>query len=672
MRTFLGETQTPPCSSTARPARAAAAALLEYAWIPVVLVGLVVIYAPGLGNALVFDDSYLAEGLFADYAQLAHPRVRMLSYGSFVWLDALFGDGWWKQRIFNLLLHLAVTLSLWGLYRELLRHIAPPQGEPAPAVPYYRAPVLGLCVGFFALNPVAVYGVGYLIQRSIVMATLFTVVALWLFARGLRTRSLVLMLGAVAAYALAIASKEHTVLAPLAAAPLLVLVRRPDAKRLAMLAAGGVALVALAAAVLYQRYGEILGRPFDEYSQVYLRQLAALSPDAPRNAWPLSIMNEAWLFFVYGVQWLVPYTGWMSINLRPPFPVTLATFPQCLGIVGYVGLMAGASWLLLRFRDGRALLGISLLIPGLLFGTEFATVWVQDPIALYRSYLWAIGIPGVLFYALHGPAPRVVLVAGLVLAALLGWQASDRVRSLASTESVWTDAIEKLPRDPRAVGRWIPYLNRGTAYAERGEFGNALRDFERSSALGDQGIGVFNIGSVLSAHGRHRDALSAFNRAQSEGYDLYNLPVQRGMALLALGQAEEAWRQLEAGLAVAPPSPTRQLALLHLGRAGMQLGRLDAAIAALEQFLAVEARHSEARYLLGMALVLKGEHARALPILDALVREDASPSAFYARSLANFGLRRKQAAMADLDEATRRGLKDGNTSEWRARIAAMP
>ncbi|HET7404037.1 MAG TPA: hypothetical protein VFJ62_19725, partial [Usitatibacter sp.] len=282
MRTFLGETDTPARDTAARPPHAAAGALLEYAWIPVVLVGLVLIYAPGLGNALVFDDSYLAEGLFADYGHLDHARVRMLSYGSFVWLDALLGDGWWKQRLFNLMLHLAVTLSLWGLYRELLRHIAPPQGEPAPAVPYYRAPVLGLCVGFFALNPVAVYGVAYLIQRSIVMGTLFTVLALWLFARGLRTRSHLLMLGAVLAYALAVASKEHTVLAPLAAAPLFVLVRRPDAKRIALLTAGGAVLVGLAAAVLYQRYGEILGRPFDEYSQVYLRQLAALDPDAPR------------------------------------------------------------------------------------------------------------------------------------------------------------------------------------------------------------------------------------------------------------------------------------------------------------------------------------------------------------------------------------------------------
>jgi cytochrome c-type biogenesis protein CcmH/NrfG len=104
----------------------------------------------------------------------------------------------------------------------------------------------------------------------------------------------------------------------------------------------------------------------------------------------------------------------------------------------------------------------------------------------------------------------------------------------------------------------------------------------------------------------------------------------------------------------------------------MQLGRLDETIAALGQYLAVEARNSEARYLLGMALVLKGDHAQAMPILDALVREDASPSAFYARSLANFGLHRKGAALADLDEATSRGLQDGNIREWRSRIAAMP
>ncbi len=46
----------------------------------------------------------------------------MLSYGSFVWLQAILGDGWWKQRIFNIGLHIATALTLYAFVLELLQH----------------------------------------------------------------------------------------------------------------------------------------------------------------------------------------------------------------------------------------------------------------------------------------------------------------------------------------------------------------------------------------------------------------------------------------------------------------------------------------------------------------------------------------------------------------------
>jgi protein O-mannosyl-transferase len=672
----MSEASTHPHDPAAAEPNASAARFrlspAEWLWLPIVGAALLLIYLPGLDNNLVYDDSYLTEGLFAEYASMLQLRVRMLAYGSFVWMQAVFGEDWWKQRLLNLILHIGVVLSLWALYREILRHVVASADDPAGATPLYQSPALGLAVGFFALNPVAVYAVAYLIQRSIVMATLFTVLALWLFARGLRQGKWYLHALAVICYALAVLSKEHAILAPLAAVPLYILVERPSARRLAVLAVGGGVLVALAAGLLYRRYGEILGTPFDEYSHLYLDQLSRINPDARRNAFLLSILNEAWLFFRYGVDWLLPYSGWMSISIRPPFPVHWLTFPQILGIGGYVALLVGGFVLLFRYRDARALLGLSLLFPALLFPTEFSTVWVQDPFSLYRSYLWAIGVPGLVFFALHGPSPRVLLAVGGVLGALLVWQAMDRVRSMATPESAWTDAIRKLPDDARSVGRWFPYLNRGSAYAEQNLFNLALRDFENSAALGDQGMGMFNAGSILSAQGRHTDALAAFDRAQKEGYKAYNLPFQRGLALLALGRVEEAYREMEATLAQSPASPTREIALLHLGRAGMQLGKREEPARALEQLVALEPRHKEGRYLLGMASVMNGNPARAREVLDALVQEDPSARAHYARALANYALRRKPEALADIERARRLGADNPNLREWEAKIRALP
>jgi tetratricopeptide (TPR) repeat protein len=653
---------------TTRPTR------IELLWLPLVLAAILVIYLPSLGNALVFDDGYLADGeLFADYASALQLRERMLSYGSFVWLQAIFGEGWWKQRLFNVLLHCGVVVALWALYREILRHVEAAPAEPGdePAAPLYQSPALGVAIGFFALNPVAVYAVAYLIQRSILMATLFVVIGLWLLARGLAERRPGLHALALACYVLAVMSKEHAILAPLAAAPIYILVSRPSLPRLGLVALAGAMVAAAAGAALSLRYGEILGKAFDEYSYIYLTQLARLDPGAEQNAFALSILNQAYLFFHYGLRWFLPAAEWMSINLRPPFPLTLASFPHVLGIFAYVGMLAGGFFLLLRYRDWRALVGLSLLIPALLFATEFATVWVQDPFVLYRSYLWAIGVPGLLVAILHGPSARALAVVGLALAAGLTWQALDRIWSLSTVESAWTDAIRKLPDDPRSVGRWFPYLNRGSFYAEQNQFKLAMRDFEASSALGDLGMGSFNKGSILGAEGRHTEALEAFDEAERQGYKLYNLPFQRAMALMALGKPAEAYQQLLATHAMSPPSPTRELMYLHLGRLGMQLGKADEAVASLRQLMAFDPKNKEGRFLLAMAHVMKNEHAEALRIADELLREDPSGRTHYARALAHFGLKRKAEALADIENALRQSPGNPNLLQWQEKIRAM-
>jgi tetratricopeptide (TPR) repeat protein len=646
----------------------------ELVWVPITLIAILLVYLPGLGNPLVFDDEILTEsGFLAQYRAL-ELRTRMLSYGSFAWLQAVFGDAWWTQRLLNVLLHAGVVLALWGLYRQILRHIeaAPAEGAERSAPAYHESPALGIAIGFFALNPVAVYAVAYLVQRSIVMATFFVVLGLWLFVRALSEKKPWMHGLALLCYALAVLSKEHAILAPLAAVPLWVLAARPSLKRFAAGAGAGLLVAAAAAGALVLRYGVILGVPFDEYSHVYLAQLSRLSPNASTDAFALSILNEAYLFFEYGLRWFLPYTGWMSINLRPPFPVSFATFPHVLGAFGYLAVLAGGSYLLYRFRDWRALVGVSLLLPAILFATEFSTVWVQDPFVLYRSYLWAIGVPGIVFVLVHGPSVRILAAIALLLGVLLSWQAQDRVFSMRSTEELWTDAIRKLPNDPRAVGRWFPYLNRGATYVESDRLSLAIPDFERSAALGDMGMGAANLGSVLSAKGRHREALAALDRAEKQGYNLYGLPFQRGLALAALGRTEEAYRQFQAAWQMSPPSPAREIVLLHLGRLALQLDKPEEAVLALDGLLDRDPKHREGRYLLAMAHIKAGRHERARQLLDPLVQDDRNSRAYYARALANHGLNRKAEALSDIETAMRLGRPgDPNLREWQARIQAM-
>src|SRR5438477_3195833 len=201
-----------------------------------------------------------------------------------------------------------------------------------------------------------------------------------------------------------------------------------------------------------------------------------------------------------------------------------------------------------------------------------------------------------------------------------------------------------------------------------------MRDFERSAALGDLGMGTFNMGSLLAAAGKPKEALKAFDAAEKQGYTPfnYNLPLQRGLALLAVGNARDAYWQFDAAKGQKPPSPAREVVLLNLGKISMQLGMREVALRNLEELNAVDPRNREGRYLLGMAYILQGEAARAHPILDSLVRDDPNGRSYYARALANAALKRKAEALSDIDNAIRLWPENPGLREWQAKIRQMP
>ena len=77
------------------------------------------------------------------------------------------------------------------------------------------------------------------------------------------------------------------------------------------------------------------------------RQLAAQldrqRPGVAAQIYPLSVLNQAALFFYYGFLWLVPVVGWMSIDMRPPFPLGFDSLPHLAGAAAYLLLLLAAS-----------------------------------------------------------------------------------------------------------------------------------------------------------------------------------------------------------------------------------------------------------------------------------------------------------------------------------------
>lgn len=640
-----------------------------------IVLGVCAIYLPSLRNPLVFDDALLTSGgLFETYGALRGKLPRELSYGSFVWVQSLLGEGWAIQRVINVLIHLSTALLLYFFHLELSRNFV--SGEPAAPTGTQlsdRGRSNGALLGIllFCLNPVAVYAVAYLVQRSILMATLFSVASLLFLSSGLRLRRPGRYVLSFVMFVCAMISKEYAISVPLVALTLYLVIRRPARAQLVKGSVLMFGLVAGAALFLIQRDSTIIGKPFDDFSKLFIQQLAQINPEVGQRAFLLSIINQTYLFFKYLGLWFLPYPGWMSIDLRPPFPVRLWALPHLIGVFAYLGYIAGSIFLVVRYRDERGLLGLLLLIPALLFTTEFITVWVQDPFVLYRSYLWAITFPGIVAVLMHGSSGRSVALVGAVLGVLFTAIAFERVISLGSKERLWTDAITKQVDDPRAVGRWFAYVNRAENYIDQGRMEEAFRDFAASARLGDRGIGAYNVGAMLASSGRFTEARAALATAEAAGYTgAYELHLQKGIVAVGLREMEIAHRELDAAAQRAATPEARAMAYLHAARGQSSAKKPADAIALYDAVLAAVPDHPDALIESASLALQTGAFADAERRFSLVIAKGDHAPALLGRAIANHKLNKRSDALRDIREAKRLAPTHPGVAEWLKTIEA--
>lgn len=631
------------------------------------LLGLLVVaaYFVGFQNELIFDDGRLSDGTVRDgYGSLWQLKARLLSYGSFNWIAALAGENWPVQRGVNVALHLGTCAAIYQLFTLLMGRIAYTE-ETRSAADFAASRVAALRVGMivFALNPVAVYAVGYLIQRSIVMATLFGVLACWAFAKALIDKDARWHALAVVCYGAAVLSKEHVFLMAGMALPIYVFVERPTWRRAAAMFAVSSLLLAGAFAALLALYPNLLGQVFDETSRQLVAQLERQHSGVADHIFALSVMNQASLFFYYGVLWVLPYVGWMSIDMRTAFPLTLTAVPQLVGALAYASVLAASILAVVRRSDIWGFVGLCLLFPLLLFWTEFSTVWVQDPMVLYRSYLWAIPLPALVAVVLTGFAPSTLYKGVVLFALVLAGLTAERLSTLRNDLTVWSDAIAKT--DVRApenvVGRYRAFLNRGAYHLGRFSPEPALEDFRYAAALGEPTGGAYlNLAVAQQLLKQHADALQSLAKAEAMGYREGALYFQRGESLYALGQFAAAFDSFTTAIA----SPQAALAInqsrFRRAETAMQLQRYAQASADFEVLVGSEPTQPKYLLGLGMSMVGAGNGAGALVAFNRLLALRPVALGFYGRALANASLGKVDGAREDIAKAVQ--MEPGNTA----------
>jgi tetratricopeptide (TPR) repeat protein len=198
---------------------------------PLLIAAIVLVYWLGLGGGYAFDDfpnivdnkalhvasSHWRDWNAAIFSSPATDLQRPLAMLSFAANYAATGLDPWGMKFTNLLIHCLNALLVFGLVRQLLISI----GEREPMSLVRRDFVALFIAAAWALNPINLMGVLFIVQRMESLCHVFVFAGLWIYLVG-RQRQLrgaprgmaLVLAGLLAGTTLGVLAKESAVLLP--------------------------------------------------------------------------------------------------------------------------------------------------------------------------------------------------------------------------------------------------------------------------------------------------------------------------------------------------------------------------------------------------------------------------------------------------------------------------
>ncbi len=502
------------------------------------------LYGQFFWNPVVFDDIYFFDGSAHEQylGKVFSFDLRWLPYATFEWTRSLFGLELIGFRLGNLALHLATTITLFFFLRRLFAQVLNVNNESNGTLsPHWLA---FFCALLFALHPASVYTAAYLVQRSTLMATLFALLTLRLFLEGLLKENQRWLLASAATYFLAVLSKEHAIMTPAVTVALLLLVNnQPIRQRLRLVWPTFLLYGLIGGFVILQiKSRHILGQAYEPIAENYM---SLLGPDFNvQLAYPLSVLTQCFLFFKYLWVWIAPSPLWMSVDMPQDFALHLWSWPESIGLLGFITYPLIALRLLLQ-KGLTGLLGFALLCPWLLFATELSTIRIQESFVLYRSYLWMAGAFAALPFLCQKLSAKQAAITLTFVALFLIPISWLRLTTFSHPLLLWDDAARLVENtDNKRLGIDRIYYNRGTELIRVKHYAEAIEDLSKAIKINSYyaGYAYQNRGSAYFESGHYRLALNDFNKAIELVPNNSKHYLGKARALEALNDSTAAWQ----------------------------------------------------------------------------------------------------------------------------------
>lgn len=446
-------------------------------------------YWPALEGGFVFDDRYLpllSPGAMDWPWQFWFGRTRPVLMFSF-WLHMhLLGLEPFSYHVVNLVLHLANSALVFLIVRRVMERAAPDEGR------------IGLLSSFgaalFLLHPLQTESVSYVASRSEVLSAAFFLgaLAIFLFRRGEAVSLFPAGVTALALFAAAVLSKEHTAVLP----------------ALFLLADyywyPGFSFVGIRKN--WRLYAPILLLGAGGFAFVWqvLRISATAGFRIRGMAWQEYLFTQGRVIWTYVRMFVLPF----GQNIDPDVPIShgLLDHGAAFGLAALAAL-AAAAWIW-RKREPLASFGVFVFL--LLLAPTSSIVPIRDPLAERRMYLPILGLILVTLALLRRwRAGHSTVTGGLIaVVALAGIATYQRNQVWAGSIPLWEDAAAKSPAKAR------PRFQLAFAYYESGRCAEAAREFDVASRLDKPNYDLLlDWGLALECSGRYDDAVDRLQRA---------------------------------------------------------------------------------------------------------------------------------------------------------------
>ena len=495
-------------------------------------------------------------------------------------------------HLFNLVVHLAAGLTLFGLVRRTLRLPS------LPPIDVKSADLLALAMAvIWLVHPLQTQSVTYIAQRTESMMGLFYLLCLYCVLRASQVpRAWPWCVGAVAACWLGMGTKEVMVTAPLVVL-LYDRVFLSDSWSKVMRQRWGIYLAFLAAALVLivdvvniTKTTNLLTAGF-QYKEITKHEY-------------LATQGGVILHYLRLVFWPEPLCldyGWT------PARTLLEIFLPCT----IVTMLLVASCAAFRRRPALGFLGLSFF---LILAPTSSFMPIADLAVEHRMYLPLAPVVILVVFGFCTLAGRVLPhgfarnagVGGtlLVVVLILMARTIDRNTDYHDPVTMWKDVLLTAKRNPRA------YNNLGIFVSKNGDAKQAMKYFQEAIKINEDYAAAYNnLGAVLSKRGQNAAAAQLFARALGIDPKYARAHYNMGSLLAKQGKMAEASIHYERAISIQPRYPN---AHYNLGRVYVAQKRLHQAVEHFREALRITPDFLDAANHLAAAYAETGQWDKAV------------------------------------------------------------